>query len=327
MPVRYLTQAAAGQDELQRNQIDIDEILRGPYGSHHRRELLSEVAVIKQFGEQHGLRATQNYTTFVELHRPQVIWVTTACEPLRFRPKTWTWPIIGNITYLGWFHRAEADAFVDDLRKKGWDVDVRASHAYSTLGWFKDPVLSTMLEDGPEARGELADVILHESLHATFYVPGQSTLNESVASFVGDALALEYLDARTGVDSLEKKTYLASEDEGVARAEAFREAYHALETLYAGPLPKDEKLREKARIIDALRAKTKLKRPITNATLIQYKTYGSGRAELAKMFEGCGKSWPRFLAGLEKIKPQLQKSREQQDPGKLLAPLIDGACQ
>src|SRR5690606_29365400 len=142
-----------------------------------------------------------------------------------FRPMTWRFPIVGSITYTGWFDRDEARAYADGIARRGWDVDVRPSGAYSTLGWFDDPILSTMISSGPDALGGLADVVLHETLHATFFVPGQSTLNESVASFVGDELALRYLDETAGPDSPERAEFVAGRERAERRGQRMREAY------------------------------------------------------------------------------------------------------
>lgn len=325
MPVRYLAQAGAGQDEIARKQLDVDALVAGGWLTKERRALLADVARVKAFGEAHGLRATGNYTTYVDLHRPQVLWVTTACEPLRFRARTQWFPIIGNISYLGWFSRKDADAFAEELRVNGWDVDVRGSGAYSTLGYFPDPILSTMIEEGKGARGELANTILHESLHATFYVNGQSTLNESIASFVGDGLAAAYMRERVGEDAEETRAYFQEEAQGDRRAEAFQRAYGTLEALYASGRPREEKLAEKARILAALREETRLRRPITNATLIQYKTYGSGKAEMARMLERCG-SFEKLIAALSALRPALEQAKSQSDPGQLLAPHVSTVC-
>jgi predicted aminopeptidase len=325
MQMQYLAQAGAGQDEIVRKQLDVDWLVQGGYLTKERRALLADVAQVKAYGEAHGLRATTNYTTYVDLHRPQVLWVTTACEPLRFRARTQWFPIIGNISYLGWFLRKDADEWAASLRAKGWDVDVRGSGAYSTLGYFPDPILNTMIEEGKAARGELANTILHESLHATFYVNGQSTLNESVASFVGDGLAAMYMRERVGPDAPETKAYFDEEAEGDRRAERFQVAYTKLATLYASDKARDEKLSEKAQILTDLRAETKMRRPITNATLIQFKTYGSGKAEMAQMLERCG-TYPKLIEALEKLRPALESADQQSDPSKLLSPHVSSVC-
>lgn len=326
LPVRYITQAAAGQEEINSRGIAIDEIVRGGHLDKRTRELLAHVSRIKAFGERHGLRRTNNYERYVWIGRPAVVWVVSACHPLAFRPYTWRFPIVGSITYTGWFDRKDAKAYANELARKGWDVDVRPSQAYSTLGWFDDPILSTMISDGDEALGELADVVLHETLHATFYVPGQSTLNESVASFFGDELAVKYLDEVVGPDAPEKTAFVAMRKRGARRGRIMKAAYDELAELYASKLPREEKLARKKQITDALRAELELKRPVTNASLIQYKTYGSGKTELAELLAVCGGSFPRMLRTLERVRPIAAKSRPHADPAVLLRPLIAGGC-
>lgn len=324
--LQYITQAAAGQEKLNGRGIDISEVIEHNYLDKRTRGLLAAVPGIKAYGEKHGLKPTKNYERYLWIGRPAVMWVVSACDPLRFRPKTWSFPVIGSITYTGWFDRKEADEYAAELRKKGWDVDVRGSQAYSTLGWFTDPILSTMLGGGDDALGDLADVVLHESLHATFYVPGQSTLNESMASFVGDNLAGRYLGETKGEDSLDKARFVEGRKKGEARGKRMKQAYAELEALYASSLPKEEKLAEKKRITDALRAELRINRPVTNATLIQYKTYGSGREEMSQLLDTCGGSVPRMLKALERVRPLAKASRPHTDPGVLLRPLLSEPC-
>jgi predicted aminopeptidase len=324
--LHYITQAAAGQEKLNGRGIEISDVIEHGYLDKRTRDLLSAVPAIKAFGEKHGLRPTKNYERYLWIGRPAVMWVVSACDPLRFRPKTWTFPVIGSITYTGWFDRKEADAYAKELAAKGWDVDVRGSQAYSTLGWFTDPILSTMLSGGDDALGDLADVVLHESLHATFYVPGQSTLNESMASFVGDKLAEQYLAEAKGPDSIDQSRFIDLRVKGEARGKRMKEAYAALEALYASTLSREEKLAEKKKITDRLRADLKIQRPVTNATLIQYKTYGSGREEMAELLDKCGGDFPRMLRALERVRPLAQKSKPHTDPGLLLRSVLAEGC-
>jgi predicted aminopeptidase len=326
LPVRYVTQAAAGQEELNRRGIAINEIVEGEHLDKRTRALLAHVSRIKAFGERFGLKRTENYERYVWINRPAVVWVVSACHPLAFRPRAWKFPIVGSITYTGWFDRAEAKSYAAELARGGWDVDLRPSQAYSTLGWFDDPILSTMISDGDDALGDLADVVLHETLHATFYVPNQSTLNESVASFFGDSLAVKYLDEVAGPDSPEKTSFIAVRERGERRGQIMKKAYEELATLYKSKLPKQEKLAEKKRITDNLRAALQMKRPVTNATLIQYKTYGSGKAEMAELLEKCEGSFPRMLKTLERLRAISATSPPHSDPGALLRPLINGGC-
>ncbi len=324
--LRYVTQAAAGQEKLNARGIAIQELVEGGHLDKRTRDLLAHVARIKAFGERHGLRRTNNYERYVWLDRPAVVWVVSACNPVAFRPKTWKFPIVGSITYTGWFDREEAKAYAADLAAKGWDVDVRPSQAYSTLGWFDDPILSTMIAPGEEALGDLADVVLHETLHATFYVPGQSTLNESVASFVGDELAVRYLEEALGPESKEKESFLALRARGERRGKVMKQAYEKLAKLYLSKVSREEKLAEKKRITDELRETLGTKRPVTNATLIQYKTYGSGKQELRELFEVCGRDMPRFIKAMDRIRPIAASSPPHTDPGVLVRALLKDGC-
>ena len=325
-PLRYVTQAAAGQEQLNGRGIEIAEVVEHGYLDKRTRDLLAHVPGIKAFGEKHGLKKTDNYERYLWINRPAVVWVVSACDPLRFRPKAWKFPIVGSITYTGWFDRKEAREYADELAKQGLDVDVRPSQAYSTLGWFDDPILSTMIRPGQEALGELADVVLHETLHATFYVPGQSTLNESIASFFGDELAASYLDETVGADSKEKAAFLADRARAERRGGVMKKAYDELVALYASHEPKETKLARKKEITGALRAELSFARPVNNATLVQFKTYGSGKREMRALFESCGGSFPRMLRALDDLRTSTKNAPSHSDPGKLLAPLLEKSC-
>ncbi len=325
MPLQYLGQAGAGQDDLNRRAIPIEQLLEENRLTPKLRPLLAQVKTIKKFGEANGLRPTPNYERYVNLDRPAAVWIVSASEPLRFRSKTWSFPVTGNITVLGWFDEKKAQEFGDGLRKEGWDVDVRPSSAYSTLGWFEDSILSTMIPDGDEAMGSLANVILHESLHATYYIPGQTRLNESVANFVGDTLAKRYMESTVGLDSKELRSYLAAETWYNKRADTMHAAHDKLEALYASSIPREEKLAEKTRIIAELKKKTRMKRPVTNATLLQYETYNSGQDEMKALLAVCEGSVPRFLATLERLKAK-RLTPQEKSLNTLVAPLVSEGC-
>lgn len=324
--LRYVTQASAGQEDINRRGIAIDEVVDQGLLDRRTRELLAHVPRIKAFGERHGLKKTKNYERYVWLGRDAVVWVVTASSPLAFRPKVWSFPIVGSFTYEGWFDKNEARTYAASLEAVGWDVDVRPSQAYSTLGWFDDPILSTMIVKSQDAVGSLADVVLHETLHATFYVRGQSTLNESVASFFGDRLAVVYLDEALGPDSIEKRDFVAKRERSERKAQRMHDAYVALEHLYASHRPSQEVLAEKARITQALRAELRLERPVNNASLIQYKTYGSGKAELDQLLCACDGDFPRLLRHLDRVRESAKAAPPHSDPAALLQPLLRETC-
>src|SRR5664280_430428 len=189
----YLYQAANGQLALMNHARPVEELLKDPQTPPRLRRLLSENGPIKEFAEKQGLKPTRNYREYVQMDRPVAVWVVIASEEFRFKAKEWSFPLVGSFNSLGWFASADADAYAAGVRKEGWDVDVRGAAAYSTLGWFHDPILSTMIPEGDGAMGALVNTVLHESLHATVYVNNQSYFNESLACVVADKLTPEYL--------------------------------------------------------------------------------------------------------------------------------------
>jgi len=323
---RYLLQAGCGQLELSLGGRDIAAVARDPRTSPRTSALLARIGQIKRFGEKNGLTATKSYSEYVDLERDAAVWVVTAAEPLGFRTRTWSFPIAGEVPYLGWFRREDADDYASDLRDDGWDVDVRGAGAYSTLGWFDDPVLSTMIPEGDQAVGELANVVLHESVHASFYVASQSILNESVANFMGDRLTEAYLDEALGHDASETQAYLEGVREGERRSALFRDARRRLESLYASNRSRGDKLADKRSILAALRTETGIVRQINNATLAQYEIYNTGSAKLEALLAACGGSWRRFLGTLHRLTPATFAAAQERNLDAVILPLVRARC-
>ena len=293
--VAYVAQAAQGQLDLASAARPLDRVLADPDTSARTAALLREIAPIKRYGERHGLRSTSSYASYAEVDGPAVVWVVSASAPLAFRSRWWRFPFVGPINYLGWFDRGDADGHADRLRAAGWDADVRGAVAYSTLGWFSDPVLSTMIPDGDDALGELASTVLHESVHATIYLPGATELNESLAEVAGERLACGYLTERTGPGSPEVLGFRDAQRRGRARADALARARARLEAIYASSAPRDRKLADKARVLEALEAEVGARRHLNNASLIQAKTYDGSAKEVLQLLAACGEDWPRVF--------------------------------
>ena len=322
----YVTQAAAGQYDLFDRARDIDALVRDRRVDGRMRALLGQIPAMKAFGERHGLRATENYTKYVHVAGPAVVWMVTASEPLRFQAKQWSFPLVGGFTYLGWFHKTDATRFAGELRRQGWDVDVRGASAYSTTGFFEDAVLSSMIPDGKDALGRLADTILHESAHATVFVKHQSTLNESIANFTGDRLAEIYLAEVRGPGAEETRAYLDEERTNAARIRILQAARRELEAVYASTMPTAEKLAHKRAILARLESETHFPREINNATLIQFRTYNSGQAELAVLLEACDGDWPRFLRTLKALEKRKFEREQIGDIGPIISTLAAQGC-
>jgi predicted aminopeptidase len=300
--LRYLWQAGEGQLALIHHARPIYDVIRDEKTPPKIRELLGQVGEIKRFGEKNGLKATSNYQDYVKLERPAAVWVVSACDPLKFQPKEWTFPLVGSFPYLGWFDSKNAQDYSETLRNEGWDVDLRGAAAYSTLGWFHDSVLSSMISGGKEALGDLVNVVLHESVHATVYVTGQSFFNESIASFIADRLTLEYFDRLAPDKIAEKQSYLEGEQRAKKIHQALFDGYKELNQLYSSSDSESEKLRKKVEILSRLQVELQFKRKINNATLIQYKTYHTGTEDFESLYQACGKNWAKLLSALRSLK-------------------------
>jgi predicted aminopeptidase len=319
--VGYMAQAAEGQFWLLRARRPIEEAASDPATPEAIRALLAEVPRVKKFGEGQGLKATSNYAHYVDVGSPAVTWVVSACEPLAFRPTVWKFPIIGAITYVGWFDRDEAREHAARLRARGLDVDLRGAGAYSTLGWLPDPVLSSMLHPGEGALGGLVDVVLHESVHATYYLNGQSFLNESLATFVARHLTRSYLAETRGADSRELRAYEEDERRSDERRRGLHRLYEELDALYRSPRPAEEKLARKKEILE-LAQRTYGGRPLNNAVLIQYRTYGSDHDDFEALLARCG-GWPRFWEAIRTIDKGSFERSQQED----LKPVLEKAAR
>lgn len=322
----YLFQASKGQLSLMQHARPIVEVVQDERTPPRIRELLSYVPLIKAYGEKNGMKSTRNYTEYVKLNRKAAVWVVSACEELRFESKEWKFPVVGSFPYLGWFDLEDARQFASELKSQGWDVDLRGAAAYSTLGWFRDAILSSMIPEGQEALGELINVVLHESVHATLYIQGQAYFDESVASFVADHMTPQYLAELKGNPSPEFEAYVRDLKESEEIQQQFHEAYLHLEALYSSKDNDEQKKAKKKLILSQLQGKLKSKREINNATLIQYKEYHSDKKSFEALFDACEKDWKNFFKALSQLNRDSFARPQQEDLVPVLKPLIEGHC-
>jgi predicted aminopeptidase len=152
-----------------------------------------------------GLTRNENYTTFFDQQGQRLIYVVTASERYRLKPHVWHFPIIGAIGYKGFFREDLAKHEAERLKAQGYDVHVGGASGWSTLGWLKDPVLSQMLTLD---EGDLAELIIHELLHGTIYIPDNTEWNENFATFVGEEGAKLFLKRKYGPSSKQELEYL-----------------------------------------------------------------------------------------------------------------------
>ncbi len=178
----YYAQAMQGQMSLLASAKPIDDWLADPNTTTSLKTRLKQTQEIRAFAAAElGLPDNGSYKSYADLKRPYVMWNVVATPELSLKPLNWCFPIAGCVDYRGYYSEQAASSFAREMRAQGHDVRVSGVPAYSTLGWFNDPVLSTFI-DYPEA--EIARLVFHELAHQVAYAPGDSQFNESFATAV-----------------------------------------------------------------------------------------------------------------------------------------------
>ncbi|MCP3964712.1 MAG: aminopeptidase [bacterium] len=254
--VGYYGQAAYGQARIMLQRRDIARLVTDPDTPEDLRGQLAAVQNIREFASARlGLPPGGSYRSYVELppeadggRRRAVVWNVVAAPELDVTPKVWCFPVAGCVSYRGYFSEARARKFAGRLARDGWDVDVAGASAYSTLGWFDDPVLSTVI-DYPEVH--LAGLLFHELAHQLVYVQDDSRFNESFARTVEIEGVKRWIEA-TGQDPATLEGYL----DGKRREEKFVELVLSyrdrLQEMYTGDESPDRKRQRKGELFDDL---------------------------------------------------------------------------
>ena len=212
------------------------------------RERLQLVLETRTFADQTlGLRTGESFTGFADVDGEAVVWVVSAAHRDRLEAYRWWYPIVGYVPYHGHFDREDAEREARTLAERGLDVDVRPASAFSTLGWFADPLLSTTVRAAPVV---LTETVIHELFHATLYVPSAIEFNESAATFVGHRGAIAFFCHADGRDAARCDESRTRWRRVQAHARLLDRYVRRLRALYASSLPASERERVRARIAE-----------------------------------------------------------------------------
>jgi predicted aminopeptidase len=309
--VRYLTRAGIEQTAILEKRRPIAKLVADSSLSVETRAYLSLVLAVRDHAVNLGLEAGKTYTTYSDIGRDTLLLVLSASRKDCICPHLWKYPIVGRIPYKGFFDVKMAQREADKMVSKGYDISLRPAAAYSTLGWFHDPLLSTaMVKDSVE----LASLVFHEIAHNTLYVKSATPFNESFAQLVGYRAAEEFfrdrgdsaLSARAG-DRWHDEIVLGEFYDGLLnRLEAFYATKPAGDSLEAGRVAIGGWAR--AQLEGALGARLRTirvgrlaERPINNATLVGVRIYRTHLDWFDRWYEQHGRDVKRSVAALRRL--------------------------
>jgi predicted aminopeptidase len=203
--ISFYSQAIKGQYQLFAHEQPVEKLIAASETPARLRERLQLIQSLRSFAATElKLPVDGHYRKYVDVHRPFVVWNVEAAPEFSLQSRTWWYPLVGSLAYRGYFSKEDAESYGSRLRRKGEDVFVGGVEAYSTLGWFKDPLLNTFIFD-PEP--DLAETLFHELGHQRVFARGDTDFNEAFATTVGQEGARRWLRSKGDTDAYEK--YLA----------------------------------------------------------------------------------------------------------------------
>ena len=301
----YIAHTSSGHLKLMGDRQSISNLIKDDDLDQVQINKFKNILTMREFASsQLHLPNNKSYTSYVHLDRDYVSWVVFATPELSLQAESWCFWVVGCVPYRGYFNETKAEQFANQLRQKQLDVYVAPVPAYSTLGWFSDPVLSSMLH-----RGELvtAEYIFHELAHQQLYIKNDTKFNEAFASAVGQLGVTAWLESETKVDEL--KRYLNSQQEKLEIYQLVDSLRQQLTEIYDSPHSESEKLHLKQQAFESYRQlvvstlkqwgkfeiyRQWLLEDMNNAKINAFSTYQALVPEFIVLFENCNKSFEKF---------------------------------
>lgn len=306
----YYGQLAEGQWQLLRARQPVERLLDDPGTSAPLRQRLAQAEQARVFAsEQLKLPDNRSYRVYADIGRPYVVWNVFATPELSLQPVTHCFPVAGCVAYRGYYRQGAARGAAALMRQQGLDTYLGGVEAYSTLGWFDDPILSSMVGWGDE---RLAALIFHELAHQRFYVKDDTEFNESFASFVEQEGSRQWRMAR-GLAPIR--------DDALRQREQFTrlvlDSRERLQAIYAGPRDDAGKRAAKQAEFERLRQAYRQLRdgqwggdrrydawmygPMSNAKLLPFGLYDQWVPAFAALFGQVGGDWALFYQRVEAL--------------------------
>jgi predicted aminopeptidase len=321
--ISYYAQSVGGQLRLLSLREPLEQLLTDAALDPELRQRLEQARSIRNFASSElELPDNGSYRSYVQLNNPYVVWSVFAAPRFSLQPRQWCFPIAGCVPYRGYFAQAAAEAFAAGLRKQGLDVYVGGVPAYSTLGWFNDPLLSSMLAQGQTGT---ASIIFHELAHQQVYVQGDTAFNEAFA------VAVEKAGVRRWLVLTDSGAQLAAYDAAWKRRQQFynlvEKTRSRLSSIYRSGMASKRMSEAKRRTFARMRKEyTGLKRrwggfegydywfeePINNAKLAAVAVYREFVPDFERLLAACDNHFTRFYrtaAMIGDLKPSARRRR------------------
>jgi len=307
----YIGRTAGGHLQVLQSRQPVEDVLENSRSDPDLREKLIYTREVLDFAHNElDLPDNGSYRHYADLNRPYIAWNVFAAPRLSLEAKQWCYPLIGCFDYRGYFDRDSAVNYARQLREQDWEVYVGGVRAYSTLGWFRDPVLNTMLN---QEDWQIARLIFHELAHQKFYIKNRIEINEAFAESIA-RIGLElWLESR-GEDAAPIRRILALEDAFMNLILGYREK---LAELYHSNRPAEIKIRHKERILKELRREYErlkqrhngierydrwMSRDLNNAKLAAISTYRRWMPHFLTLYQDTGEDLARFYSHLDDLR-------------------------
>lgn len=329
----FYRQAIRGQCQIVLHQEPIKDLLASAATPDALKEKFQLILTARSFAEKElKLPAGRHYLHYVDVHRQFVVWNVHAALELSLKPKSWVYPFIGSAKYRGFFSEKDAGHYADTLRKKGYDVYVEGVEAYSTLGWFADPVLNTFAHHDHR---DLAEIIFHELTHQRLFIGGDTDFDEALATAVAEEGLRRWMLAREDADAFTRyQERLARQNQFVKLVTAAR---HQLEAAYGkDPAPggkqhalhaaeaaarraaKDRVIAQLRRDYETLKARwggyagydAWFRQPLNNAQLNTVNTYYALVPAFQKILQANDGNLERFFKEVRRLAKLPKKERQ-----------------
>ena len=310
--VHFYTQGARGQIEILAKSQPNAELIASPETSPFLKKRLLLAEELCSFATRElALPGNSAYHKYADLKRNHVVFVLHAAPEFSLEPKTWFYPFVGNQAYRGYFNEQDAETYATSLREKGYEVYLGGTDAYSTLGFFHDPLLNTFI-DYPELH--FSETIFHELTHVRYFVKGDTTFNESLANVVAEE------GMRRWLTSKRRYADLASYEELLKRRRDFYQQIAITRTeltqLYASGISEESMQTQKQHILNQLKSRARdlqkrwggkqlsewLELDLTNAHILALSVYNQEMPTFQKLLEESGGDFEVFFKKVEAMK-------------------------